>query len=43
MEKDKENIDKTINETGYKAFQDAIDLILNAENVYILGLRSSSF
>lgn len=43
MEKDMENIDKTINETGYKAFQDAIDLILNAENVYILGLRSSSF
>lgn len=43
MEKDMENIDKTINETGYNAFQDAIDLILNAENVYILGLRSSSF
>ncbi len=43
MEKDKENIDKTINEIGYKAFQDAIDLILNAENIYILGLRSSSF
>ena len=43
MEKDMENIDKTINETGYSAFQDAIDLILNAENVYILGLRSSSF
>ncbi len=43
MEKDMENIDKTINEIGHKAFQDAIELILNAENVYILGLRSSAF
>ncbi|WP_313756484.1 MurR/RpiR family transcriptional regulator [Tissierella sp.] len=43
MEKDMENIDKTINEIGHKTFQDAIDLILNAENIYILGLRSSSF
>lgn len=43
MEKDMENIDKTINEIGHGTFQDAIDLILNAENIYILGLRSSSF
>ncbi|MBU5426626.1 MurR/RpiR family transcriptional regulator [Tissierella pigra] len=43
MEKDIENIGKTIHEMEYGAFQEAIDLILNAENVYILGLRSSSF
>ncbi|HAE92731.1 MurR/RpiR family transcriptional regulator [Tissierella praeacuta] len=43
MEKDMENIDKTINEIGHKTFQEAIDLILSAENIYILGLRSSSF
>ncbi|WP_353095848.1 MurR/RpiR family transcriptional regulator [Tissierella praeacuta] len=43
MEKDMENIDKTINEIGHGTFQDAIDLILNAKNIYILGLRSSSF
>lgn len=43
MEKDMENIDKTINEIGHKSFQDAIELILNAKNIYILGLRSSAF
>lgn len=43
MEKDMENIHKTINETGHEAFEKSIDLILNAKKVYILGLRSSSF
>ncbi len=43
MEKDMDNIQKTINEIGQRSFQEAIKLILNAENVYILGLRSSSF
>lgn len=43
MEKDMENIEKTINEVGHDTLQEAIDLILNANNVYILGLRSSSF
>lgn len=43
MEKDMENIQKTINEIGHSAFEESIDLILKAKNVYILGLRSSSF
>lgn len=43
MEKDMENIHKTINETGHEPFEKSIDLILNAKKVYILGLRSSSF
>lgn len=43
MEKDMENIQKTINEIGQGAFQESIDLILKAKNIYILGLRSSSF
>lgn len=43
MEKDMENIEKTINEVGHESLQQATDLILNANNVYILGLRSSSF
>lgn len=43
MEKDMENIQRTINETGQEAFEQSIDLILNANNIYILGLRSSSF
>jgi DNA-binding MurR/RpiR family transcriptional regulator len=43
MEKDLDNIQKTINEIDTKAFQKALDLILNAENIYTMGLRSSSF
>ncbi|MFA7411742.1 MAG: MurR/RpiR family transcriptional regulator [Tissierellaceae bacterium] len=43
MEKDMENIQKTINEISHDSFREAIDLILDAENIYILGLRSSSF
>ncbi len=43
MRKDVENIEKTINEIDLKTFQNSIKLILEAENIYILGLRSSSF
>lgn len=43
MEKDLDNIKKTVDEIDTKAFQNAIDLILNAENIYTMGLRSSSF
>ncbi|MDR7856181.1 MurR/RpiR family transcriptional regulator [Tissierella sp.] len=43
MRKDVENIEKTINEIDLNTFQESINLILKAENVYILGLRSSSF
>ncbi len=43
MEKDIENIQKTIDEIDYGEFGKAVDLILNAKHVYILGLRSSSF
>lgn len=43
MRKDLENIEKTINEIDLIAFQESINLILNARNIYILGLRSSSF
>lgn len=43
MEKDLDNIKKTINEIDAKAFNKAVDLILNAENIYTIGLRSSTF
>lgn len=43
MEKDIENIQNTIEEIDYEEFEKAIELILNAKHVYILGLRSSSF
>ena len=43
MEKDVENIEKTIEEIDYQEFENAIDIILKAKHVYILGLRSSSF
>lgn len=43
MQKDIENIQNTINEINATKFQEAINLILKARHVYILGLRSSSF
>ena len=43
MKKDVENIGKTIEEIDYQEFENAIDIILKAKHVYILGLRSSSF
>lgn len=43
MEKDMENIKKTINEIDISSFHKAIKLILKGKHVYIIGLRSSSF
>ena len=38
-----DNIEKTINEIDYHAFQRAVEITLAADNIYVLGLRSSSF
>lgn len=43
MQKDVENIQTTINEIDSVRFRESIDLILKAKQIYILGLRSSSF
>lgn len=43
IKKDMDNIDKTLNEIDYHAFQRAVEITLEANNVFILGLRSSSF
>lgn len=43
IKKDIDNIEKTIDGIDYQAFQEAVEVILNADNIYILGLRSSSF
>lgn len=43
MEKDMENMEKTINEMDYENFEKSISLILNSEKVYIVGMRSSNF
>lgn len=43
MEKDIDNIKKTIHEIDSINFQKAIKFILKAKQVYIIGLRSSSF
>lgn len=43
MEKDMENIKKTVNEIDTRSFKDAIDLVLRGKNIYIIGLRSSAF
>lgn len=43
MEKDMDNIEKTINEMDYENFEKSIELILNSEKVYIIGMRSSNF
>lgn len=43
IKEDIDNIEKTIDEIDYKAFHKAVNIILNADNIYILGLRSSSF
>ena len=40
---DMDNIEKTLNETDITAFQRAVHMTLEANNVFILGLRSSSF
>ena len=43
MEKDMENIEKTINEMDYGNFEKSVELILNSEKIYIVGMRSSNF
>lgn len=43
MQRDMDNIKKVINEVDITAFHSAIESILNAQNIYIVGLRSSSF
>ncbi|NLV76624.1 MAG: MurR/RpiR family transcriptional regulator [Tissierellia bacterium] len=43
VKKDMDNIEKTLNELDYQAFQRGVEITLKADNVYILGLRSSSF
>ena len=43
MEKDLDNIRKTINEIDSYSFQKAIQLILKGKNIYTIGLRSSTF
>lgn len=43
MERDMENIKKTIGELDIESFRKAVDLVLKSKNVYIIGLRSSAF
>ncbi len=43
MERDMDNIKKTISEIDQGSFDKAVDLVLNAKKKYIVGLRSSSF
>ncbi|MDR7869984.1 MAG: MurR/RpiR family transcriptional regulator [Tissierellaceae bacterium] len=43
MERDMDNIKKTINDIDIEAFNKAVDLVLNARKKYIVGLRTSSF
>ncbi len=43
LKKDMDNISSTIDEIDYENFEKAIDCILQAETVYVLGLRSSAF
>lgn len=43
MERDIENIRKSINSLDYDNFQKAIDMIIKSRNIYVMGLRSSSF
>lgn len=43
IKEDINNIEKTIDGIDYQAFHEAVKIILNSNNIYILGLRSSSF
>lgn len=43
MEKDMENIKRTMEEIDYDLLESAVDLVLTGEKIYIVGLRSSSF
>ena len=42
MKADMQNIRSTLDEIDLKAFEDSIDLILAARNIYVLGLRASA-
>ncbi len=43
VKKDMDNMEKTFNEIDYQAFERAVEMTLEADKVYVLGLRSSSF
>ena len=43
VKKDMDNMEKTFNEMDYQAFKRAVEMTLEADKVYVLGLRSSSF
>ncbi len=43
MDKDRENIKKTIDEIDEESFKQALSLILKSRRVYIVGQRTSSF
>ena len=43
IKQDIDNIEKTLNEIDHKAFERAVEMTLEANNVFVLGLRSSSF
>ncbi|MCR3955759.1 MAG: MurR/RpiR family transcriptional regulator [Gudongella sp.] len=43
MEKDVENLRKTLSEVDFEKFYNAVEMTLKAKNIYIMGLRSSSF
>lgn len=43
MERDMDNIKKTINQVNIGEFDEAVDLVLKAKKKYIVGLRTSSF
>ena len=43
MERDMDNIRKSIDELDYQKFQKAIDIIMKSRNIFVIGLRSSSF
>lgn len=43
MERDMDNIKKTISDLDEDTFYKGVDLVLNAKTKYIVGLRSSSF
>ncbi len=43
MESDIENIKKTISEIDKESIHKSVQLVTNAKNIYVIGLRSSSF
>ncbi|MGM0395568.1 MAG: MurR/RpiR family transcriptional regulator [Bacillota bacterium] len=43
MEKDIDNLRKTLSEVDSDKFYEAVEMTLDAKNIYIMGLRSSSF